>query len=570
MSFDWTSFATGFMEKTDEIWTNRREKAEDYEEEQRKAAERNVATISRRRQIADQVTGYAASLKQNGVSDEQIQAIVSSGPEGISKAMARITEAVEANKGRPLGPADVDTILNLPENFTPVDMDTDAFIRNTYGLGTPTRAEQQEESSFFDRLTGRSAMADARRRLSSDAMADGMSVQEINDAARNADYQTLIPGTFVTYSGLEVFNPAKDADAFIRSVNLQVKAAQETPEYASIAQAIENVKFDTSLSDAERTAELARLRREQQDVLRNVVGPTIDSYMDTYGESFTDPMGSYVSSIMGADYLDGPMAVEPTQGAPIVDDLTMAVPPAVETPAVATDTLEPGMRITPEMLPLLPPDVEGGELTQDMIDYMQGNRESTAATVEVAPVVAPEPSSVVVPDGAQTEPPADTAVRNAEGDVVTFKDWQEMSRSEREALDLPTSVIGGNMFFNRFLVGAGLADYDTGERIPVSEAFSNWFRVDTPDGKSRAEREVPPAVEQDPVYKEMSDQGVDDMSIALLKSDGGDMLSYLRAQGVTTEEEMAVKLSEWGQAKGKTMPFSKMALIHALKPHVLK
>ena len=80
MSFDWTSFATGFMEKTDEIWTNRREKAEDYEEEQRKAAERNIATISRRRQIADQVTGYAASLKQNGVSDEQIQAIVSSGP----------------------------------------------------------------------------------------------------------------------------------------------------------------------------------------------------------------------------------------------------------------------------------------------------------------------------------------------------------------------------------------------------------------------------------------------------------------------------------------------------------
>ena len=54
MSFDWTSFATGFMEKTDEIWTNRRETAQDYEEEQRKAAERNIATISRRRQIADQ------------------------------------------------------------------------------------------------------------------------------------------------------------------------------------------------------------------------------------------------------------------------------------------------------------------------------------------------------------------------------------------------------------------------------------------------------------------------------------------------------------------------------------
>ena len=414
------------MEKTDEIWTNRSEKAEDYEEEQRKAAERNIATISRRRQIADQVTGYAASLKQNGVSDEQIHAIVSSGPEAISKAMARITEAVEANKGRPLGPADVDTILNLPENFTPVDMDTDAFIRNTYGLGTPTRAEQQEESSFFDRLTGRSSMADARRRLSSDAMADGMSVQEINDAARNADYQTLIPGTFVTYSGLEVFNPTKDAYAFIRSVNLQVKAAQESPEYVALTEEINNTRSTTGLSEEARVAELTRLRSEQQDLVRNIVGPTINRYTNTYGESFTDTMGSYVSSIMGADYLECPADVggTPTQGAPVMDDLAMAVPTVVETTAVDTETLEPGMRITPEMLPLLPDDVEGGELTQEMIDFMQGNRESTAATVEVAPVVAPEPSSVVVPDGAQTEPPADTAVRNAEGDVVTFKDWK--------------------------------------------------------------------------------------------------------------------------------------------------
>ena len=571
MSFDWTSFATGFMEKTDEIWTGRKEKAEDYEERQREAAERNIATISRRRQIADQVTGYAASLKQNGLSDDQIQAIVSSGPDAISKAMAQVTKAVEANGGRPLGPADVDTILNLPDNFTPIDMSTDEFIRKTYGLSVPTRTEQQtEESSFFDRLTGRSAMADARGRLASEPMAAGMSVQEINDAARSADYQTLIPGSFVTYSGLEVFNPAKDADAFIRSTNLQVKAAQETTAYTDLEKAAESVRFDTSLSDVERNSELTRIRREQQEIIREVVGPLIDSYSDMYGDSFTQPMERYVSSILGADYLAGTQ--EPTrQGTPAVDDLEAATPdlaepvvPEVDVTPTGLDLndLEPGMRITPEMLPMLPDDVEGGTLTQEMIDSMKGEVEATTITPE-GPV-----EEVVVNTPEELEEPApDAAVRNKEGELVTFIEWQDMSRSERIDAGLPTSVIGGNMLFNRFLVGAGLADYDTGERIPFLEAASNWFRVDTPDGEARG---IPEPVEQSPVYKELSSQGVDDLSIALLESDGGDLLNYLRDQGVTSEEEMAIALGKWGQENGKTMPFDKAALIQALRPHVLK
>jgi hypothetical protein len=55
------------------------------------------------------------------------------------------------------------------------------------------------------------------------------------------------------------------------------------------------------------------------------------------------------------------------------------------------------------------------------------------------------------------------------GDVrppVTYNEWMQMSRSERERAGLPVSLIGANRYFNRFGVGMGLNDPETGERIP--------------------------------------------------------------------------------------------------------
>lgn len=48
---------------------------------------------------------------------------------------------------------------------------------------------------------------------------------------------------------------------------------------------------------------------------------------------------------------------------------------------------------------------------------------------------------------------------------ITYQQWQEMSRSERRALGLPESVIGGQTYFNRFGVGMGWNDPETGEPV---------------------------------------------------------------------------------------------------------
>jgi len=49
--------------------------------------------------------------------------------------------------------------------------------------------------------------------------------------------------------------------------------------------------------------------------------------------------------------------------------------------------------------------------------------------------------------------------------TATYQQWLDMSRSEREDAGLPTSVIGGQFHFNRFGVGLGRNDPETGARL---------------------------------------------------------------------------------------------------------
>ena len=60
----------------------------------------------------------------------------------------------------------------------------------------------------------------------------------------------------------------------------------------------------------------------------------------------------------------------------------------------------------------------------------------------------------------------------------TYQEWLAMSRREREAAGLPVSPIGGELYFNRFGVGLGRNDPQTGERLPG--VFATTTPVDVP------------------------------------------------------------------------------------------
>ena len=78
---------------------------------------------------------------------------------------------------------------------------------------------------------------------------------------------------------------------------------------------------------------------------------------------------------------------------------------------------------------------------------------------------------------------------------VTYQQWLGMSRSERRRAGLPESFIGGQDYFNRFGVGMGLNDPETGERIR---------RETSPGSRARARL---PAIETAPLIPRLVDAG---------------------------------------------------------------
>jgi hypothetical protein len=104
------------------------------------------------------------------------------------------------------------------------------------------------------------------------------------------------------------------------------------------------------------------------------------------------------------------------------------------------------------------------------------------------------------------------------------------------------------------------APITTQEEEPDITAVPEEETTPTPAAEEEQATTEAPTPEQ-----QLSDQGVDDLSIALLNSHGSDMLDYVIEQGATTEEEMFFALNEWGQQNNIVMPFDKSAIIYALK-----
>ena len=171
MGFDWGAFATGFLQQKVKNIREAKEDAKDYEERQRELAERNKLTISKRNAVANEVISITNMLRDNGASQAVIQAAVSAGPKAIADLANKVNNARDIY-GRKLNSDDIETLVNMPENFSVIDMDTEDFIKKTYGLGYEGAGttESKPERTLMDRLSGRKLRDEARYRLDSEVM----------------------------------------------------------------------------------------------------------------------------------------------------------------------------------------------------------------------------------------------------------------------------------------------------------------------------------------------------------------------------------------------------------------
>lgn len=524
MGFDWMSFATGFLEKTAEIQEERREEAKDFEKEQRSAAERNIQDLSRRRAFADQVTGYSNYLMSQGFTDAQIQAVIASGPRQIEQIASTVQQAVAANNNRPLTATEVEALFSMPEGFVPLDVTVDEYVDRTFGLNVPTATQQPEEQQFgiMDRIFGRDQMARAEGRLGRTPVFEGMTIQQVNEAARRADYTSLQPGTFATFAGAGNRYGPEEQSEFIDRFDSILDDLEDNPEY------------NTLLDQEGKTREQIEADRRAMRIAM------VDPYITAVATSYRDPQ----------DFMDAHQAqLEIRLGEEYVSQLRIEL--GIDTPEVDTN--------------ITPVGGEGGDAgaggdnTPAAIPVDGATTQLPNQPVETP--VAPPASETDVDDRdtpPEVEPDAQDVVTQESGESYTYSQWQQMSRTEREEAGLPKSVIGGQWYFRRFGVGLGIVEPD--QRFPGRPTTSPTTEMPeptTPDAAVPSSSDAEQAAEMDASRTLAEDYNVDEGDIQLLRERGIDIIRFAESIGVTAQspiEEIEAAIARFAGERQIALP----------------
>ena len=302
MAFDWKMFAASFLDQVSEGIEDKREKAEEYKEQQEAAAERNAALVNRRKMNAQSAAQIGKRAMQLGASEAQIRTAMSSGIEGINELYNKLNAAATQRGVKKLGVDDIEAIVNMPSipnvRQDLMDMPLEEFARQTFGArGLPRKPTEDKERNLLGSLFGVDAKDRVKQQLRETEYMDGMSVADINEIARQTDYQSLIPSATMTFLDVPFFDAEKALDFSEKLVETMSDAVtnNEAKIKAAVADAVEAGDDPVAArSEATRTA---------QELAAETF---IEAYAQTYqhGGFFDNEIAiKQIRETLGDDYL---------------------------------------------------------------------------------------------------------------------------------------------------------------------------------------------------------------------------------------------------------------------------
>ena len=321
MAFDWRAFTGQLASGLASDIRQRRVDAREFEEEQEELAERNLSKVQKNKQLANQAAQLGHRARALGATDAQIQNALNSGMNGIADFYNKLQETVEERGVKTLGKADIDAIVNMPNipdvDFEFADGELAEQTRQLYGFSTPKVERGETDTSVFKTLFGFDAKDRAKERLRNRQLADGMTIAEINAAARQGEYESLFPNATMTFTDVNFFGK-KDLRTFVRDINSAMKAAVADPiskDAIEAAGVIEASKYDFANEDAEnfmsfekRDEIIAKAESEKATLLKQEAAKlVIQNAMDTYLLSdllSNEAFKRMVRATMGQTYLD--------------------------------------------------------------------------------------------------------------------------------------------------------------------------------------------------------------------------------------------------------------------------
>ena len=576
MGFDVQAFATGFLESRVKDIEKKGDEARAFEESQRTLADRNTQTLSKRNAVVQQVVGLSNMLRDNGASERVIQAAIAAGPQEITTLANKVTEARKAAGGGKLGASDIEALVNIPEGFSVMDTDTTNLIRKTYGLGYEGKGVTKDmpERSFMDRLRGDKQMDMARARLDREVIKDGYTAYDVNQMSAQQDYESLVPGTFITFNDIKVFRPSEDMDGFTRTINNLTKAVEDTGAYSTLDTEIKGLIGAIQVSEdpeevAAAKARLPKAQAEMDELYLSTVGSTIQDMVDTYGESFTDGADGYLRSFLSESYVNSLSLGTTEADEDTEDDLEAAFPdattstPRATEPADATSTGS----TTPEVEVSLLPDANMDELSAARPKVRPQPEGEPEVTSEVTPEGEPEVATISEQDADPLEitqyapklanaadsalglsAAAETAQLNIDNQktmaqamaTVTREEWDEMSRAERKEKGLPV------------------------RRLDIAYAGKdNFKKIEKERVESIRERAAKKFGIKPSVFDGALDSGIlTELDLQIFVDHGDDILDFIKDNLYSTEPEGIIEaMSDWAEENEKTLPMDKSFLV---------
>ena len=315
MAFNKNAFAASFLNQLTAGIEEREEKAEEFERQQKAAAERNASIVSQRKLRADEAVALAQKAKALGARREHIVAAMSSGMTGITQLYQKLLDGANQLGVKKLGEADVETIVNMPVvppiNGDFVDFSLRDLADKTFGVAKLEKAQQEDDkqSSLVRRLFGLDDMAMAEKRLQDTEYVEGMSIADINEAARQAEYESQFKDLGFTLLDVNFYGPEGKSEFISEFNDAATDAVTGTVAEDFInGEVIREVRKRKEEQQPKLTKdeEQAIRKRARNELIRLAVSPVISEFESEYGRGgfYRDiTTKEMIESVLGEDYV---------------------------------------------------------------------------------------------------------------------------------------------------------------------------------------------------------------------------------------------------------------------------
>ena len=312
-------FSASFLNEIAEGIDTRTEKAEAYEEEQKKLAERNAAIINTRNLRAQEAALIGQKAIQLGARKEHVKAAMASGMKGVAELYDKLQTAANQKGVKTLGEDDIEAIINMPSlpsvNQRYVDMSLRDFANMTYGVKPmDDRPEVETSDSIVRKLLGFEDMNLAKQRLQDTEYVEGMSIADINEAARQAEYTSLFPDIGFTLMEVNFYGPDA-AGEFVKDFTETATKATT----GKVAETFIQSQVSAAIDKAQRSGnpltpdEISEIQKgAEQFLAQQAVLPLIETTAGMYGKGGFFKHNTTIDLIektMGADFLADYMEV---------------------------------------------------------------------------------------------------------------------------------------------------------------------------------------------------------------------------------------------------------------------